>query len=400
MSIKHFLIGAIISISASNSLFASDAWTIENSLEIISYFSESGTYNLAASDDAFRKYVIRNVFDDDFFLAIINDFSPEEAYKAVREAKVVSADGTLRLTRMNIGNQAILDYSIEEAFFLIKSDAGIMPVPISGSGTISIDVEKISTVSSEFYIKASFADLNSETLEISGFASKKKDENSYSRTWGISDGRKLTHEEICTLLDSIDAEEIAKDVIEHIRIRTEAEMNELLEIENRIKETTEMNAESAEELLAASERFTPGSYQQMKALLQSADVYFALGQYEKAAEIYLKLTDSNCYLRQLAIMNAAACYENIGNLDTALTLYNLLLADGINQIHAPKALFNSGVIHYIEGDYDTALRVFSLLADNYLAPGNGAMPSEYARMAEAAKLMIRNKLSENSADFP
>ena len=93
---------------------------------------------------------------------------------------------------------------------------------------------------------------------------------------------------------------------------------------------------------------------------------------------------SETYLGQLALMNEAASYENLGNQERALELYNEVFDTyGQTSPYAPKALFNAARLYEALGDTDLARATYEQLTGLYLSPDNGGQPSEYARMAEA-----------------
>lgn len=139
---------------------------------------------------------------------------------------------------------------------------------------------------------------------------------------------------------------------------------------------------AAEELTAAGLDKYPGA----KAMYLLADIAYSEGDYQSAADMYAQIASaqSGTYLGPLCLMNEAACYENLGDSDTALGLYRQVVDTyGDHSAQAPKAMFSIGRIYDAQGQTDLAQAEFETLTGLYLVPSNGAMPSEYARMAQA-----------------
>ena len=140
---------------------------------------------------------------------------------------------------------------------------------------------------------------------------------------------------------------------------------------------------SADELIASSGL---DSYPGAKAELLLGDIAFDAQDYQTAADSYASVAavQGDTYLGQLAMMNEAACYENLGDQTLALELYNEVFDTyGEGSPYAPKALFNAGRLYQELGDTELAKATFEQLTGLYLAPENGGQPSEYAKMAEA-----------------
>ena len=128
------------------------------------------------------------------------------------------------------------------------------------------------------------------------------------------------------------------------------------------------------------------SYPGAKATMLLGDLAYQEMDWESAAAYYASVAEgqNGTYLAQLAMMNEAACYENMDQSDIALGLYNEVLDTyGDRGVFAPKAMFSVGRIYAEQGESALAEAEFENLTGLYLVPGSGAMPSEYARMAEA-----------------
>lgn len=144
---------------------------------------------------------------------------------------------------------------------------------------------------------------------------------------------------------------------------------------------------SAEALIASSslEKY-PGA----KAQLLLADLAFDSGDYQSAADLYRAVADaqSGTYLAELAVINEAAAYDNMGDSAKALELYNYVFDTfGTDSAYAPKALFNAGRLYEATGETDLAKAAFEQLTGLYLVTDNG-MASEYARLAQAHLISI------------
>lgn len=181
-----------------------------------------------------------------------------------------------------------------------------------------------------------------------------------------------------------------------VQSNTEKKFNALAELEGQYETIVSLDSTSAEYSDSVAAFTTAAdslissaslnSYPGAKAALLKADLAFAEGDYQAAADGYIAVSEaqSKTYLAPLCIMNAAACYENLGDNDTAIGLYNQVIDTyGDSNAFAPKAMFAIGRIYDAMGDTELARAEFETLTGLYLVPENGGSPSEYARMAEA-----------------
>ncbi|MBO8436305.1 MAG: hypothetical protein IAA97_04945 [Spirochaetes bacterium] len=174
-----------------------------------------------------------------------------------------------------------------------------------------------------------------------------------------------------------------------------AAFDAVADLESQFTAMNSMDPESAEysEALAAFQADADAlaadgtsEYPGAKATMLLGDLAFQDMDWQSAADYYAAVAEgqSGTYLAQLALMNEAACYENLDQSDIALGLYNEVLDTyGDKGVFAPKAMFSVGRIYAEQGEAALAEAEFQNLTGLYLVPGNGAMPSEYARMAEA-----------------
>ena len=143
---------------------------------------------------------------------------------------------------------------------------------------------------------------------------------------------------------------------------------------------------NAESLVALGLDTYPGA----KAQYLLADYAYENGEYQEAADLYMQIADamSDTYLAQLCLMNAAACYDNLGSSSEALTLYNRVFDTyGEETAFAPKALYNAARIYEEQGNRDLAVATLEQLTGLYLETATGGA-SEYAKLAEAQLLSM------------
>lgn len=176
---------------------------------------------------------------------------------------------------------------------------------------------------------------------------------------------------------------------------SEKKFNSLLDLEAQYSSLSLMSADdeayqstadgfikSADALIASS---SLDEYPGAKAELLLADLAFSQENYQEAADHYRAVADaqSGSYLAEVAIMNEAACYDNLGDQAKALELYNYVFDTfGTDSAYAPKALFNAGRLYEAMGETGLAKASFEQLTGLYLMTENGTV-SEYARLAQS-----------------
>ena len=176
----------------------------------------------------------------------------------------------------------------------------------------------------------------------------------------------------------------------------EKEFNALSDLEGQYNAFYSLDSDS-EEYQASYDEFTAASadliassgldsYPGAKAQLLVSDLAYNREEYQAAADGYAAVAaaQGDTYIGQLALMNEAASYENLGDQERALELYNQVFDTyGQSSPYAPKALFNAARLYEAIGDIDLAKATYEQLTGLYLVSENGGQPSEYARMAEA-----------------
>ena len=176
---------------------------------------------------------------------------------------------------------------------------------------------------------------------------------------------------------------------------SEKKFNDLLDLEAQYSSLSLMSSgdeayqSTADEFIKSADALIASSslkeYPGAKAELLLADLAFSQENYQEAADHYRAVADaqSGSYLAEVAIMNEAACYDNLGDQAKALELYNYVFDTfGTDSAYAPKALFNAGRLYEAMGDTELAKASFEQLTGLYLMTENGTV-SEYARLAQS-----------------
>ena len=176
---------------------------------------------------------------------------------------------------------------------------------------------------------------------------------------------------------------------------SEKKFNDLLDLEVQYSSLSLMSSDdeayqsTADEFIKSADALIASSslkeYPGAKAELLLADLAFSQENYQEAADHYRAVADaqSGSYLAEVAIMNEAACYDNLGDQAKALELYNYVFDTfGTDSAYAPKALFNAGRLYEAMGDTELAKASFEQLTGLYLMTESGTV-SEYARLAQS-----------------
>ena len=176
---------------------------------------------------------------------------------------------------------------------------------------------------------------------------------------------------------------------------SEKKFNDLLDLEAQYSSLSLMSSgdeayqSTADEFIKSADALIASSslkeYPGAKAELLLADLAFSQENYQEAADHYRAVADaqSGSYLAEVAIMNEAACYDNLGDQAKALELYNYVFDTfGTDSAYAPKALFNAGRLYEAMGETELAKASFEQLTGLYLMTENGTV-SEYARLAQS-----------------
>lgn len=119
------------------------------------------------------------------------------------------------------------------------------------------------------------------------------------------------------------------------------------------------------------------SYTSVKASYLLGLAYYDQEEYSSAKDAFHKAYELNSkiYLAPLALVNEAACYDALGDMDNALRLYNSVFDNYKESGVAAKALFNVARIYLQQGNTQLAGTVFEQVATDY--PN-----SEYGKLAK------------------
>ncbi len=119
------------------------------------------------------------------------------------------------------------------------------------------------------------------------------------------------------------------------------------------------------------------NYVSFKASYLKGLAYFQDEKYQSSYDAFMACVSkkSDSYLAPIALVNAAAAQEALGNTTEALDLYNRVTSDYKESGMGAKALFNTGRIYFQQGNTALALSVFNQLIDKYPS-------SEYSALAK------------------
>ena len=123
-----------------------------------------------------------------------------------------------------------------------------------------------------------------------------------------------------------------------------------------------------EKFLAGLQGFKVG------AQFKQAEKYDAEGEFEKAAETYVKLVDENTRheFADKALFNAAVAYEKVRRFDSASQTYKRIFEAYPKSDLAPRALFRVGINAEKGFDFDEAVGAYRRLVDKYPKSENRA----------------------------
>ncbi len=109
------------------------------------------------------------------------------------------------------------------------------------------------------------------------------------------------------------------------------------------------------------------SYPSVKASYLLGLAHYDQEEYAEASAAFKKAYELNkdIYLAPLALVNEAACEEELGNTSVAIELYNQIATSYPESGVAAKALFNLGRIYYQQGNTELAKTVFEQVSTDY-----------------------------------
>ncbi len=129
-----------------------------------------------------------------------------------------------------------------------------------------------------------------------------------------------------------------------------------------------------------------GSYAAQKAYFLSGNMKSAAEKYDEAADYYVKSSEVNkkSYLAPVSIMLAAISYENSGNDEKAIGMYQNI-AENYSDTYAdaPRAILSLGRLYEASGDIDKAVEYYNSLIDEF--PSNGWTDFAHTRLIQLNK---------------
>ena len=128
----------------------------------------------------------------------------------------------------------------------------------------------------------------------------------------------------------------------------------------------ELNARIATALEKASAYTKKGGIVGARANMFCAELAFRQEKYEDSANYWKEAAAKakKTYIAPIAYFNLAVCYENLGNVDSALENYKLA-ADNEAFVMRAHAMFNYGRLLETKGDYAAAVEEYNKLNDNF-----------------------------------
>lgn len=132
------------------------------------------------------------------------------------------------------------------------------------------------------------------------------------------------------------------------------------------------------------------------AQFKQAEKYDAAGEYEKAADTYVRLVDENPdhEFADKALFNAAIAYEKVKRFDTASQVYDRIYEKYPQSDLAPRALFRVGINAEKGFDFPTAVAAYQRLAKRYPDSENRA-----DAMYNMAVVLENNQDYEDAAEM-
>jgi len=156
-------------------------------------------------------------------------------------------------------------------------------------------------------------------------------------------------------------------------------MINIQDLENKVVSFNTLGDDDKASLIAELEKAEQGKgYVSVKASYLKGLAYYLQDKYQEAYDAFMASVDkdSDSYLAALALVNAAACQESLGNANAAVELYTRVSNNFEVSSVGAKALFNTGRIYYQQGNKELAKTVFSQLVDKYPTSEYSALASD------------------------
>jgi tetratricopeptide (TPR) repeat protein len=126
--------------------------------------------------------------------------------------------------------------------------------------------------------------------------------------------------------------------------------------------------EELSSLIEAAGNDYKGLYAHMRALNAEAQVLAEEGDWTGAAASYIAIADNfpDSYMAPVSLLNASAMEEESGDIETALTLLERVIAEYKDlSADIPEALFNMGRLNEGLGDPVKAQEYYNRISDDY-----------------------------------
>lgn len=163
--------------------------------------------------------------------------------------------------------------------------------------------------------------------------------------------------------------EVKKKVVENSTVRSEAVERDYATWKTELDETKRGTMET--ELLSSIDSVIgkyPKTYAAQRCLYIKGLLYWDKKEWENAANAFLSIPDRfpESYLSPISLVNAAASYEENGNAEKAVELYDRILNEYKTAIpDIAKVIFTIGRLEESLGKPDEALKRYTDLVDNY-----------------------------------
>ena len=131
----------------------------------------------------------------------------------------------------------------------------------------------------------------------------------------------------------------------------------------RMNETDKSIAEYEKAISVSTDDAAKGDAQ-----ISLGDIYFADGQYKKAAEVYLRIEDytSDIYLNYYSKMQASIAYREIGEREKGLALVNAMIDNFRNKEYLAAILFERANNYAASGRRDDAINEYIIVDTSYV----------------------------------
>ncbi len=110
------------------------------------------------------------------------------------------------------------------------------------------------------------------------------------------------------------------------------------------------------------------NYPYERALFILGNIYYSDKQWKDSADAFMKITKAfpKSYLSPISLINAAAAYEELGNIDKAIENYQRVVDEYKNiSPDAARSMFAIGRLYEEKSDFDAAKKTYNNLIDTF-----------------------------------